>query len=122
MRYLISILMVFSLLPSAQAAKQYCGWLVNPTPANIWLQDAHGSFDLLIQGSADNNPDIVNQLPSIADDQYVQTNGHYGFGCACLKMDVKDGKVTKVYSSKALTLKQCLEDPSINQQIKNLLR
>ncbi|MEZ8685958.1 DUF4087 domain-containing protein, partial [Vibrio alginolyticus] len=51
MRFLIVILGMFSAL-AATAEETRCGWLENPSPANMWLIDRDGSWDISVQGTS----------------------------------------------------------------------
>ncbi len=100
---------------SAEAAERRCGWLVNPTPANFYLQDSQASWWLMTQGGP-SAEGFDEHLPAFDEKQYVQTqpNG-YGYGCACLTVDVdaEEEKVTRLYAGKILPLSKCQRDPSL---------
>ena len=103
---------------TAIAEETRCGWLHNPTPANMWLIDSAGSWGISAQGTPsaldDKSMDLVYQA-SANKNEFVRTNQSYGFSCACLTVDVNKKKksIIAVYKSKQLPLKQCLEDASI---------
>jgi len=94
-----------------------CGWLENPSPANIWYTDISGQWMIAQQGKAGLSDDQMNQLYLAMSnkDEFVKTNNNYGFSCVCLKMDVDSNaqRVSKVYQAKQVLLKQCLENNSI---------
>ncbi|WP_439146380.1 DUF4087 domain-containing protein [Vibrio sp.] len=121
MRFLIVILGGFYAL-TAIAEETRCGWLENPSPANMWLIDRDGTWNLSVQGT----PSVLNEksmellYKAIANEnEFVRTNRSYGFSCACLTVDAdKDtNSITAIYKSKQLSLKQCLEDISITEYI-----
>ncbi|MCM2292793.1 DUF4087 domain-containing protein [Allorhizobium sp. BGMRC 0089] len=100
-----------------QAAPQKrCGWIVNPTPGNYWLNDAQGSWTILTQGSPD-EPDGMDKIGDLSTGQYVRTNGDYGYACACMKVDTltENGvqRITAIYSFQQLPLKQCQTDTTL---------
>jgi hypothetical protein len=86
-----------------------CGWLVNPTPANWWLTDRDGQWILGTQG-ADQAPGM-DEMPDMSTAGWVETNGHYGYGCACMTITADgDGQVTKIADAQPKPLKQCRAD------------
>jgi hypothetical protein len=89
-----------------------CGWLSNPTPANWWLTDSKGQWILATQGS-DQAPGM-DDLPDMSTAGWVETNGHYGYGCACMTITAdSDGRVTRVADARPRPLKQCQADRSL---------
>ena len=121
MRLLIVILGMFSAL-AATAEETRCRWLENPSPANMWLIDRDGSWDISVQGTSnaldDKSMELLYQATA-NENEFVRTNRNYGFSCACLTVDAdKDtNSITAIYKSKQLSLKQCLEDISITEYI-----
>ena len=102
--------------PTAVAAaakgERRCGWLVNPTPANWWLTDRDGQWVLGSQG-ADQTPGM-DEMPDMSTAGWVETNGHYGYGCACLTITADaDGRVTRIADAQPKPLKQCRADRSL---------
>ena len=94
--------------PAARAARR-CGWLVNPTPANWWLTDSEGQWILATQG-ADQAPGM-DEMPDMSTAGWVETNGHYGYGCACMTIEADaDGTVTRVADAQPKPLRQCRSD------------
>ena len=99
---------------SAQrGAEQRCGWLSNPTPGNYWLRDRNGEWLLSSQGGyrargMDNMPDMTTR-------GWVETNGSYGYGCACMQVrtDRRNGRVTQLYSARPVPLNQCRRDRNL---------
>jgi len=117
--YRVLIILV-SLLPlSAIAAEKRCGWLVNPTPGNMWLIDATSEWTISIQGTGLFSERSMDKMPSIDDKEFVRTNGNYGFSCVCLnvKTDKKKSEILEVYSGQQLLLKQCLEDTNLHGKL-----
>lgn len=100
----------------AHAIENRCGWLVNPTPGNLWLDDSEGTWILLSQGMPDEALGMEN-IPDFSVREFVKTNGNYGYGCACLKVDTEemDGiqRIVAVYSYKQLKLAVCRRDASL---------
>lgn len=98
-------------LAESHAAEQRCGWLENPTPANWWLRDRDGEWVLSVQGGY--QADGLANLPDIAGKQWVVTNsGGYGYGCACLdvQVDKKSRQVVRLMSARPLSLGRCKAD------------
>lgn len=100
-----------------------CGWYANPTPANIWLNDADGEWIISIQGR-EPAPGFwdAEQVGSFDDPGYwVRVNGYYGYGCACLDGDFAQLKgaetfVNRVDKVTALPLKRCESDPALSPE------
>jgi len=123
MRFFIIVLFfISSLTANAKEQQVRCGWLVNPTPGNMWLIDRHASWFISGQGGYtsldDNSLDLAYDAIS-NQDEFVRTNIHYGFSCACLTVEVNEDEevITSVYSAEQLKLKQCLEDTAITEHI-----
>jgi Protein of unknown function (DUF4087) len=99
--------------PAAIAASakgvRRCGWLSNPTPANWWLTDSQGQWILGTQG-ADQAPGM-DEMPDMSTAGWVETNGSYGYGCACMTITADaEGKVTRIADAQPKPLKQCRAD------------
>ncbi|HLL29593.1 MAG TPA: DUF4087 domain-containing protein [Allosphingosinicella sp.] len=93
----------------AAAGRRRCGWLSNPTPGNWWLTDAEGQWILATQG-ADQAPG-TDDMPDMSTAGWVETNGHYGYGCACMTITADgDGRVTRIADAQPRPLKQCRAD------------
>ena len=112
----ILLLTVFMATTSAFAgAKTFCGWVDNPTPANVWMEDSLGSITISIQGGESADGDL--NVPT----EY-QYNGWYGAGCGCMKAEVKvvNGEriATKIISSKAKPLSACDKDKKIQSSFR----
>lgn len=86
-----------------------CGWLSNPTPANWWLTDSQGQWILGTQG-ADQAPGM-DEIPDMSTAGWVETNGHHGYGCACMTIaSDAQGRVTRVADASPRPLEQCRAD------------
>jgi hypothetical protein len=99
--------------PEAQAqrgAEQRCGWLSNPTPGNYWLRDRQREWLLSAQGGY--RARGMDAMPDMTTNGWVETNGSYGYGCACMKVrtDRRSGRVTQLYSARAVPIAQCRRD------------
>ncbi|HYG47958.1 MAG TPA: DUF4087 domain-containing protein [Allosphingosinicella sp.] len=96
-------------IAAAPEGKRRCGWLSNPTPANWWLADAEGEWILGSQG-AEQAPGM-DEMPDMSAAGWVETNGHYGYGCACMTITADaDGKVIRIADAQPKPLKQCQAD------------
>ncbi|MGJ7903596.1 DUF4087 domain-containing protein [Lysobacter sp. 1R34A] len=116
---------VFALLPmlavaagatpaSRTALQNRCGWFINPTPANAWLEDRDGSWTIALQGGHQADGD----WPEFAEKDFVHTNGaSYGYGCACMKVkaDRKTMTVLRIASAQSKPLAQCRRDPKLRE-------
>ena len=54
----------------------------------------------------------MDELPDTTTRGWVETNGHYGYGCACMTVSVdrRSGRVTRLYSATPVPLRQCRAD------------
>src|SRR5690348_8019506 len=59
-----------------------CGWFYNPTPGNAWLFDRDGEWTIGVQGG----PQADGDWPNFRE-QWVETNGGYGYGCGCFSVN-----------------------------------
>lgn len=93
-----------------------CGWLENPTPDNWWLHDKDGSWAIAAEGGYSVAKRSLDNLPAIKDNEFVRTNGYYGYSCSCLSVST-DNKTKRILSilrkGKQMLLKKCLEDKRI---------
>lgn len=106
------------LLEESAAAAQFetrCGWFSNPTPANIWLYDRDGQWTIGVQGGYQIEEDW--DRPDFKPRQWVRTNGHYGYGCACLQLrvDKETHEVKEIKSSRARPLAACRQDRTLKK-------
>jgi hypothetical protein len=97
----------------AKAAETRCGWLQNPTPANWYLRDKDGSWTISTQGGSQARG--MDNLPPFKDDEYVKTNGNYGYGCVCLDVATSNNlrRIITIQGGEQLPLSTCREDPNL---------
>ena len=94
---------------AANTPTRRCGWLSNPTPANWWLTDSDGQWVLGTQGSE--QAPGMDDMSDMTTAGWVETNGYYGYGCACMTITADaDGRVTRVSNAVPKPLKQCRAD------------
>ena len=88
-----------------------CGWFENPTPSNAWLVDKDGEWTISIQGGHQAEGD----WPDFKPGQWVETNVHYGYGCACMEIQAnhKTKEVAAIRNAKARPLAVCRKDRSL---------
>ena len=88
-----------------------CGWFHNPTPGNATLTDRDGEWVISTQAG----PEAEGDWPVFTDAQWKKTNGHYGHGCACMKVvvDRREQRVLRIASATAKPLKACREDRAL---------
>ena len=88
-----------------------CGWFHNPTPGNATLTDRDGEWVISTQAG----PEAEGDWPVFTDAQWKKTNGHYGHGCACMKVvvDRSEQRVLRIASATAKPLKACREDRAL---------
>ena len=97
----------------AAAFETRCGWFSNPTPANAWLYDRAGEWTIGVQGGHQAEGD----WPDFKSNQWVRTNGNYGYGCACfqLRVDRQTHNVLEIKSARPRPLSQCRHDPALKK-------
>lgn len=90
-----------------------CGWFSNPTPGNAWLYDRDGEWTIGIQMGYQAEGD----WPDFSPKQWVETNVHYGYGCACMKVrvDRADKRIIKIESARARPLSVCRRDRALRK-------
>ena len=99
----------------ANAKEMRCGWLENPTPGNWWLTDADASWTISAQGGYSIDDGSWEKMPELGGKEYVANNGNYGYGCACLTVNVdsENTRITKVFKGKTIPLKKCRADKKL---------
>ncbi len=119
MRLLALIVALFA-LPALARTETRCGWYDNPTPNNIWLDDADGEWTLATQGTETewSDEERNDQTETFADEDWVATNGHYGYGCACVKADFdpKEKRATFIHRVRSKPLTACGNDPKLDHR------
>jgi hypothetical protein len=108
MKSIAAILAVVAVLSCVAQADVRCGWWVNPSPGNVWLNDAHGSWTLGVQGGYQAKGNLY---PTFSHGQFIPTSptGDYGYGCACITgtFDPASKHVVTVTATKAQIPGQC---------------
>jgi hypothetical protein len=111
-----AFLLLALLAAAPQSAPQTrCGWLQNPTPANYWLIDRDGEWTIMAQGGY--QAEGWDEMPDMSARGWVETNGHYGYGCACMSVTVDPAshRVTRILSARPVPLRQCRRDRRLPQ-------
>jgi hypothetical protein len=110
---LATLWMLFVPYIAVVASERRCGWLENPTPANWWLSDPDGLWILSTQGSS--QPTGMELIPDISRREFVSTNGHYGYTCACLdgEFNRDQNRVSRITSVQQLALLKCRQDQKL---------
>jgi hypothetical protein len=95
------------------ATARRCGWLHNPTPGNWWLDDRDGQWVLASQGGR--QADGMEEMEDMSVAGWKETNGYYGYGCACMTItaDPVSGDVIRFTSAKGKPLRQCERDKAL---------
>lgn len=88
-----------------------CGWFVNPTPGNASLLDRSGEWLISSQGGEEAEGD----WPEFTAAQWVDTNGHHGDGCACMRVTAVTAtrQIAVIKSAHAQSLSVCRKDQSL---------
>lgn len=110
---LLCLFVVLLAAPSQAAIEKRCGWLDNPTPANWWLTDRDGEWGISFQDGYQANG--MENIPDLSVGEYVETNGYYGYACACMDVtaDRSTLKITNIYSVEQLPLAACHQDSAL---------
>ena len=97
----------------AEKGERRCGWLSNPTPGNWWLTDRDGQWILGAQGGE--QAPGMDEMPDMSAAGWVETNGHYGYGCACITIahDPATRRVTRIANAEPKPLSQCQADSGL---------
>jgi len=96
--------------PAAGAPERRCGWLQNPTPGNFWLIDRDGEWTLGVQGGY--QAPGMDEMGDMTISGWVEVNGHYGYGCACMRISIdrSTGRVTRIHEAEPVPLARCRAD------------
>jgi Protein of unknown function (DUF4087) len=107
------IMAVVADAPAVEQVETRCGWFINPTPANASLYDRDGEWIIGEQGGYQAEGD----WPAFGPKQWVETNVHYGYGCACLRLRVnrETHEVIEIKSSRVRPLAACRRDRSLGR-------
>ncbi|WP_233789318.1 DUF4087 domain-containing protein [Pseudomonas protegens] len=115
---LCTLLTVIALPAFAAPAKveRRCGWFENPTPANATLTDRDGVWEIASQGGYQAEGD----WPTFNDQQWVRTNNHYGYGCACVSAsaDPRTHRLDQLHKAQARPLSACRNDPRLYEPLR----
>ena len=95
------------------ASEMRCGWFSNPTPANASLYDRDAEWIIGVQGGHQADGD----WPEFGSGQWVKTNGNYGYGCACMRLQTnnKTHEVSMIESAQARALSACRNDAALKR-------
>jgi len=96
-----------------EKSERRCGWFSNPTPSNASLYDREGEWIISVQGGYQADGD----WPDFGPKQWIETNVHYGYGCACLQLQVNRStrRVIAIESAKARPLSACRNDRKLKR-------
>lgn len=97
-----------------------CGWVDNPTPSNWSITDRTGEWEIGAQGAYQAKGVDMPDFGGMPDHPkfWVETNGSYGFGCACIKakVDSRNRRIRSLVHVRALPIKTCREDSTLSQR------
>jgi len=104
----LALILLFAATPAT--AERRCGWLENPTPANFWLIDRDGEWVIGMQGGY--QAPGMDEMPDMSTRGWVRTNGHYGYGCACMDVTTsrRARRITRIISATPVPIRQCRQD------------
>lgn len=100
-------------ISTLEKSEMRCGWFSNPTPANASLYDRDGEWIIGVQGGHQADGD----WPAFGPKEWVETNVHYGYGCACMRVQVDRvaGNVIKIESARSRPLSVCRRDRALRK-------
>ncbi len=95
---------------SAARTERRCGWLDNPSPANLWLIDRHGEWLIGQQGGY--RARGIDEMPDMSRFGKVTEGGNFGSSCACMVVttDRASMRITRIFSTRPVPLRQCRSD------------
>ena len=98
---------------TVEKAETRCGWFSNPTPGNASLYDRDDEWIISVQGGYQAEGD----WPDFPPKQWVETNVHYGYGCAWLRVQVDHAnkRVIKIESGQTRPLSLCRRDRALKK-------
>jgi hypothetical protein len=110
---LIGVTLVSGQPRTFESSETRCGWFSNPTPGNASLHDRDAEWIIGVQGGYQAEGD----WPDFGPKQWIETNVHYGYGCACLRVRVdKDThRVIEIESAKPRPLSACRSDRKLKR-------
>jgi len=90
-----------------------CGWLENPTPGNWVLRDRRA--DWILSTQMQYAAEGFDAMPDMSRRGWVETNGSYGHGCACLTVAVDHAarRITRLFAAQPLPLGRCRADRAL---------
>ena len=100
-------LFILSACSLSFASEKRCGWISNPTPANMGISDAAGYWVIGVQGGYQSDGIDNLSFPDSDGDKYVRTNGYYGYFCGCITAETSvnnNGKHILSTQSESFTL------------------
>lgn len=109
-------LTLFMGLQSIAAAEYRCGWLDNPAPDQYQFIDKQATWTIMKRGGYQLPAASVKNLPQQNPNEFVRTNGSYGYSCSCMSVttDARSKRITSIqFKGKQVLLKRCLEDKAI---------
>jgi hypothetical protein len=94
---MIALLLAMLAAMSQDHGRTRCGWLVNPTPGNWWLDDRAGEWMIGAQGGY--QAPGMDDMPDMTTRGWIESNGHYGRGCACMSLSTerRTRRVTRIF-------------------------
>jgi hypothetical protein len=111
----LTMLAAAAALAGESGPESRCGWLHNPTPANWWLIDRDGEWSIAAQGGY--QAPGMDRMPDMTTAGWIETNGHNGYGCGCLRVrtDRSARRITQILSASPRPLRQCQVDRSLRR-------
>lgn len=122
LRFALAATVLIAALPAGARAETRCGWYHNPTPANVFLEDADGQWWFSRQGGT-SVPGFDEAYTSDFDNRLRidfagEVTQHYGYSCACAvgEFDSRRDVYENVLSISRLIeipLNRCERDPAL---------
>jgi hypothetical protein len=101
---------------STAVAEYRCGWLVNSEAGSFQLIDKEAVWSISDNKGYRIPASSLKNLPERKEDQFIRTNGNFGYSCSCIsvKTESRSRRITSIsFKGKQVLLKRCLEDKTI---------
>ena len=78
-------------LSSTAFAEYRCGWLDNPEPGSYQLIDKEAVWTISKNDGYRIPAASLKNLPQRQENQFIRTNGNFGYSCSCARLSKPDG-------------------------------
>ncbi|CAH0533242.1 hypothetical protein VST7929_01106 [Vibrio stylophorae] len=96
----------------SKAYQQQCGWVDNPSSANLFFENEAVSLIIFRQGLAQDDASIDMIYANRDESQVLRQSSAHAL-CACIEYIAVDDTVTELKSFTQQPLKSCLSNPAL---------